>query len=278
MMLQFVKDMIYMFVNRKLFTVVLIGSFAYNTAYADTINVQDSNFHLGGDNAGLYYTTGTDLNDTVGFRWDAPANMTISSIKLGLYSVTTAGPVILEYNQGGVFESYILPDTSVASQLSEGGSLVATPSVQAGDCLITDINSPCLTEFVFDTPLNITSGQIYHFAIQSEGHVYRVPYAPNKSSSLVRINSGVNNFVDGLAWTGSDSANDVIFAFGEYFDPEPELTFDILGSTSPATIMANVTSGVQSTGGASWPLLGLIGVPTAFVIGRRVIGLIRLAV
>ena len=42
---------------------------------------------------------------------------------------------------------------------------------------------------------------------------------------------------------------------------------EFLGSTTPASLLASVTSGVQTTGTDLWPLAVLVGVPLAFVVG-----------
>jgi len=55
--------------------------------------------------------------------------------------------------------------------------------------------------------------------------------------------------------------------------------FDFLGDTFTSTVVSSVTGGVQSTTQPLIPIAGtMLGVPLAFVIGRRVIGLIRLMV
>lgn len=58
----------------------------------------------------------------------------------------------------------------------------------------------------------------------------------------------------------------------------PALRLDLMGSTSPAIIISSVTTGVQETGKATWPLLTFIGVPLSFIIGRGVIILIKTAI
>jgi hypothetical protein len=50
---------------------------------------------------------------------------------------------------------------------------------------------------------------------------------------------------------------------------------DFLGTTTPASLLASVTTGVQSTGNQIWPLLVIVGVPLAFVIAGYIISLIR---
>jgi len=47
---------------------------------------------------------------------------------------------------------------------------------------------------------------------------------------------------------------------------------DILGSTTPSSLVASVASGVQITGADIWPILAIVGVPIAFVIYRYVVG------
>lgn len=53
---------------------------------------------------------------------------------------------------------------------------------------------------------------------------------------------------------------------------------DFLGSTTPQDLLASVTTGVQDTGTALWPLLVFVGIGLAFTIGGLVIGFIRSSV
>lgn len=53
---------------------------------------------------------------------------------------------------------------------------------------------------------------------------------------------------------------------------------DFLGSTTPQSVIASVTDGVQTTGEALWPFLVFIGVSLAFVIGGYLISFIRASV
>jgi len=53
---------------------------------------------------------------------------------------------------------------------------------------------------------------------------------------------------------------------------------DFLGSTTPADLMASVTTGVQDTGASLWPLLAFVGISLAFSIAGFVISLIRKSV
>lgn len=50
---------------------------------------------------------------------------------------------------------------------------------------------------------------------------------------------------------------------------------NFLGTTTPADLLASVTSGVQDTGVALWPLFVFVGVPLAFVIARYVLTFIK---
>lgn len=50
---------------------------------------------------------------------------------------------------------------------------------------------------------------------------------------------------------------------------------DFLGTTTPASLVASVTDGVQTTGAALWPFLAFVGIPIAFVIGRYLVSFIR---
>jgi len=53
---------------------------------------------------------------------------------------------------------------------------------------------------------------------------------------------------------------------------------DFLGTTTPQDVVASVTSGVQDTGQALWPLLVFVGISLAFVIGGYLISFIRRSV
>jgi hypothetical protein len=50
---------------------------------------------------------------------------------------------------------------------------------------------------------------------------------------------------------------------------------DFLGTVTPADLLASVTSGVQYTGVALWPLFVFVGVPVAFVIAGYVLSFIK---
>jgi len=53
---------------------------------------------------------------------------------------------------------------------------------------------------------------------------------------------------------------------------------DFLGTTTPNDLLASVTTGVQDTGTALWPLFSFVGIGLAFVIAGYVIGFIRRSV
>lgn len=50
---------------------------------------------------------------------------------------------------------------------------------------------------------------------------------------------------------------------------------DFLGTTTPADLLASVTSGVQDTGTSLWPLFTFVGIGVAFVIAGYVVSFIR---
>jgi len=50
---------------------------------------------------------------------------------------------------------------------------------------------------------------------------------------------------------------------------------DFLGSTTPADLLASVTSGVTTTGTSLWPLFTFVGIGVAFVIAGYVVSFIR---
>jgi len=50
---------------------------------------------------------------------------------------------------------------------------------------------------------------------------------------------------------------------------------DFLGSTTPADLLASVTTGVQTTGTSLWPLFTFVGIGLAFVIAGFVVSFIR---
>ncbi len=53
---------------------------------------------------------------------------------------------------------------------------------------------------------------------------------------------------------------------------------NFLGTTTPNDLVASVTSGVQTTGEALWPLFAFVGISLAFVIAGYVISFIRKSV
>jgi hypothetical protein len=53
---------------------------------------------------------------------------------------------------------------------------------------------------------------------------------------------------------------------------------DFLGTTTPADVLASVTTGVQTTGLALWGFLVFIGIGLAFIIGGYLISFIRASV
>lgn len=53
---------------------------------------------------------------------------------------------------------------------------------------------------------------------------------------------------------------------------------DFLGTTTPGDLLASVTSGVQDTGTALWPLFSFVGIGLAFVIAGYVVSFIRRSV
>jgi hypothetical protein len=53
---------------------------------------------------------------------------------------------------------------------------------------------------------------------------------------------------------------------------------NFLGSTTPADLLASVTTGVQTTGTDIWPLIVLVGIPLAFVVGTFIVSFIRRSV
>jgi hypothetical protein len=66
----------------------------------------------------------------------------------------------------------------------------------------------------------------------------------------------------------------VIFSMGNA--PIVMPPFNFLGSTTPVQLMATVIDGVQTTGGtAVWPLMGVVGLPIAFVIAGYLVWLIN---
>lgn len=50
---------------------------------------------------------------------------------------------------------------------------------------------------------------------------------------------------------------------------------NFLGSTTPAQLLASVTSGVQDTGAMLWPLFSFVGIGVAFVIAGYVVSFIK---
>lgn len=53
---------------------------------------------------------------------------------------------------------------------------------------------------------------------------------------------------------------------------------DFLGSTTPGELVASVTTGVQDTATAIWPLFVFVGIGLAFVIAGYVLSFIKKSV
>lgn len=53
---------------------------------------------------------------------------------------------------------------------------------------------------------------------------------------------------------------------------------EFLGTTTPADLLASVTTGVQTTGADIWPLIVLAGIPIAFVVGGFIVSFVRRAI
>lgn len=53
---------------------------------------------------------------------------------------------------------------------------------------------------------------------------------------------------------------------------------DFLGATTPADLLASVTTGVVDTGASLWPLFSFVGISLAFVIAGYVVSFIRKSV
>jgi hypothetical protein len=64
--------------------------------------------------------------------------------------------------------------------------------------------------------------------------------------------------------TGSMNTDDMNTAFKNF-----------LGTTTPATIIGDVTKGVRDTSKPIWPIFAFTGVPLTFVIGRSLVWFIR---
>lgn len=50
---------------------------------------------------------------------------------------------------------------------------------------------------------------------------------------------------------------------------------DFLGTTTPADLLASVSSGVTTTGASLWPLFSFVGIGVAFVIAGYVVSFIK---
>lgn len=108
----------------------------------------------------------------------------------------------------------------------------------------------------------------YTFSGLVPGGQYYVYGTSNLSSDC---NSGSNFFLpldpDSTPETDPNPIDFTILAAAEN-------NFDFFGSTTPADLMGDVTSGVQTTGTKLWPVLAIAGVPVAFTIAGYAISFI----
>lgn len=83
-----------------------------------------------------------------------------------------------------------------------------------------------------------------------------------------------NGVTGGQLIAGTEGINDQPVVFQIVTSP-PDIDFNFMGTTSPMLLVANVTKGVQQTGKATLPLVGLAGVPLAFVVGKLTMSFLK---
>jgi len=121
----------------------------------------------------------------------------------------------------------------------------------------------CFTKFPIE--LDIQTGNVYEFRVSYDRSLGFFP--PKAFHSFENFSS--SGLMD------DDSGNTIYFAFS--FTEEENL-FNFFGTTTPIQVFDTVAGGVRDTSNSLWPILTLLGIPTGFVIGGRVVSIIRLMV
>ena len=115
-----------------------------------------------------------------------------------------------------------------------------------------------------NTNVTLLPGHIYHFEFKHQGN--------NPATNFTWVEDAN---VHPKWWTGSSYASDKsIYALYGCVKRD----FEFFGCDASNLIYNSFTDGVKETASQNWPLLTFLGVPTSFIIGRYVIGLIKTAV
>jgi len=264
MLTEFVKNTVVNFVKR-VFTfgaIMAISMFPLASLYAQTSNIVVSNYNNPGDNGANYQNVYTvNGAGTKGFYFTPLIDYSLKTVRLGLYTTGIQNNAFLLCKNG--------------SNFTKGEQDVSSLGINypVGTNLITTNTAGTFMDFVFNTPFEISSGVIVYCLIDHGNVNGRFMNSTNNDG----LNTmAITNYTTSASW--SFDAFNLVYEFYDYIPAPAGPTFDLLGSTSPSDLINTVAGGVRDTGQASWPLLTLLGVPTSFVIGRYVIGFIKIAV
>lgn len=258
MLLKFVKDTIFIFINRffALYLIITIFSFPFAASAAELV---DYNYQVGGETIVNIVSATWDL----GIRYVPADNIDLSLIRVPAYT---------PYNGSGDITLYICDyQCSLGGQIAEATTI---PPKSNDTGLVTDTNDVRWANFNF-SGVELLSGTTYYFIL-----------VPNFTQDIYYHNGSINhpklarNSVTNFSTTasyGSYQQTDIVIEIYDLGDPFSD--FSILGaSTSPSEVFSTVANGVRDTGEPLWPLFTFVGVPAAFGIGRSLIGLIKSSV
>jgi len=210
------------------------------------------------------------LESSGGFQWTPATTYTLQNIYLPLVKAganATPGqyPLSVEIRSGVTTGSFGTLLSSASYDMAN------TPTPHSKNVF----SSPSLMASVDIPDVQLNAGTEYTVIVRgvaSDTNI-RVNGAPSGVAGSIRYLDYQNNpaFISGSFTAGR---NFLLFATeGEL--PVPPATSTAFIDSS--TIIAAVTGGVQGTGEPLWPLASVVGVPMAFIIGRRVVSLIKYA-
>jgi len=243
MILQLVKNMIYVFVNKVgVFLLCAFLTFApLSAVLAQTVTYKPINE--------VFINADTDCSDNQCVYVDSEGywfrTLYLGSVAnydfLTSYSANSATIEVLETIQ-------VQGSLGVRPELESFGGTSATPvlSINTGDSL------PQSTSFSAAIPRVIERLQVNDFDYTSTGA--NPTYTDYRISVTI---DGLNIFEN---------------------PPNQPLNIDLLGSTTPSDIFSAVSGGVTATSDTFTPLYAILGVPVSFVIGRSLLLFIRASV
>lgn len=258
MVLQLVKDMIYVFVKRVFILLLLVVPFL---GFFDVVNAQNyvtEDIYTVFDNQATW-----NFNAPVSFRIQ-PQNLdNYYGVEITRMWYAVSEPFVSFYGTEMAFvcsdDSQIVnvPIEPTGVFFDTGGS--ANDQYEYYNLDLRVLERSC-SEYVFqypNTPIN--------FAIAGQGQPFPAPLTNYVYHTDVNFINPPTTFFSG----------------GPSLVPPPAvpLSFSLLASTTePTDLVASVISGVQTTGQSIWPLFGFVGVSLAFIIALQVVVFTRRAV